>query len=308
MDSRGYSYIVSYEAKSSVVVFDRSGNYVRTIGRRGSGPGEYRAIGHIGVAPGDTLWLFDQGHGRVSIISPAWQFVRSWDLPGGILSSAPLGYDLIAFSGRVTTSAALGQPVHIAARSTGKVVRSFGLDTELFRPDMYYSFQRYIAASKSGGVWIGHHTRYVVEQWDTIGRRLKKLQRDANWFPPYERQRQMTRETPEFPGLIGIREPIAGQLWVLVRVNEPRWYRGLGGKKNSSEGQYYPIQDGDRVFGSRVEVIDTRNGVLLASIETDEHFFAFLNDSTIASYREDDGGAPRFTLWKYTLDNKPRRR
>lgn len=49
-------------------VFDANGEYVRTIGRAGGGPGEFRTIGSMGFL-GDTLWTVDGSLKRVSLFS-----------------------------------------------------------------------------------------------------------------------------------------------------------------------------------------------------------------------------------------------
>ena len=41
---------------AAIVVLDAEGGFVRTIGRKGEGPGEFVVIGDMGFV-GDTLWL-----------------------------------------------------------------------------------------------------------------------------------------------------------------------------------------------------------------------------------------------------------
>jgi len=46
-------------ADASIRVFDRDGTYLRSIGRRGEGPGEFAALLRMGIR-GDSLWVSDR--------------------------------------------------------------------------------------------------------------------------------------------------------------------------------------------------------------------------------------------------------
>jgi len=65
--ANGSLYVFEF-GRQEVRVFDGQGRYVRTIGRRGGGPGEFRELVNIGLL-GDTLWTIDRGLGRVSFFA-----------------------------------------------------------------------------------------------------------------------------------------------------------------------------------------------------------------------------------------------
>jgi hypothetical protein len=56
--------------------FDEDGNDRGTVGRKGAGPGEFRRPVRGGWL-GDTLWISDTDPGRVTLISPALQVLRT---------------------------------------------------------------------------------------------------------------------------------------------------------------------------------------------------------------------------------------
>jgi hypothetical protein len=62
-----------------IVMFDSTGTYVRTIGRKGAGPGEYRVPGGLGWL-GDTLFVLDWVNGRIGKFSEtgAWLGSMQW--------------------------------------------------------------------------------------------------------------------------------------------------------------------------------------------------------------------------------------
>ncbi len=59
-----------------VRVFSGDGRALNTIGRRGSGPGEFQDVGDLGWR-GDTLWVRDQRSNRLSFFTGGGEFLRS---------------------------------------------------------------------------------------------------------------------------------------------------------------------------------------------------------------------------------------
>ena len=68
-DSRGQVYVGDWFA-ARVAVFDSTGTLVRTVGRKGLGPGEFRSIRGVQVLPGDSLLVHDPSAARVSVFPP----------------------------------------------------------------------------------------------------------------------------------------------------------------------------------------------------------------------------------------------
>lgn len=75
VDAQGRVYVV--DSKPAIIkVFTRDGELVRTIGRDGEGPGEFR-VGFIAVR-GEHLVLHDPRLTRTSVFDTAGNFIRSW--------------------------------------------------------------------------------------------------------------------------------------------------------------------------------------------------------------------------------------
>jgi hypothetical protein len=69
-------------ATADVRIFDSAGRHLSTIGRRGQGPGEFRAPWRIMEGPGDTIVVLDIGRGfRFNLFAPDGSFVRSFTTP-----------------------------------------------------------------------------------------------------------------------------------------------------------------------------------------------------------------------------------
>ena len=58
-------------------IFSRAGTHLRSMGRHGDGPGEFRIGRFIWVLPGDTLWVGDYRPWRYHIYSARGAFIRT---------------------------------------------------------------------------------------------------------------------------------------------------------------------------------------------------------------------------------------
>lgn len=65
--------------------FYDAGRHVRSVGRAGQGPGEFEDLQRVWLLPGDSLLAYDFFPARLSVFSPAGEFVRSIHVrdPGG---------------------------------------------------------------------------------------------------------------------------------------------------------------------------------------------------------------------------------
>lgn len=75
IDDRGHLFLLQ-PMDLDIKVFDGQGRLVRTIGREGEGPGEFRALSAIGLV-GDTLHVSDPVRGTVSFFDLDGNFVTS---------------------------------------------------------------------------------------------------------------------------------------------------------------------------------------------------------------------------------------
>jgi hypothetical protein len=66
IDAQGRAYVLD-RGSANVRQFDASGRFVRSIGGRGSGPGEFSLVTEIGL-DGDTLWFVDSRQRRHTIL------------------------------------------------------------------------------------------------------------------------------------------------------------------------------------------------------------------------------------------------
>ena len=63
-----------------VRIFDAAGEHLRSFGRHGDGPGEFRNPWYLWVLPGDTLWIGDYRPWRYNVFAPDGEWVRAVEM------------------------------------------------------------------------------------------------------------------------------------------------------------------------------------------------------------------------------------
>ncbi len=71
------SVAVADDVSSEVRIFDAAGNHLRSMGRRGEGPGEFDHLWFMWRVPGDTLWVGDYRPWRYHLYAPTGKHVRT---------------------------------------------------------------------------------------------------------------------------------------------------------------------------------------------------------------------------------------
>jgi len=80
-DPSGNIYVCDYKAQN-VKKFDSSGEFLKTIGRQGQGPGEFSWPFALAVTA-ERLVVYDMRNNRVCALSPDGEFIKSIPLPMG---------------------------------------------------------------------------------------------------------------------------------------------------------------------------------------------------------------------------------
>lgn len=120
-------FLVSSETMGpQVLVYDRSGRFVRVLGRLGSGPGEFRRAVQFARGHGEIAML-ELRSPRVHVFDDELRYLHSFNLPG-------VGWSMAATPGGGWVAAATGDagpsgdaPALFAVDSVGTVLEAFAL-------------------------------------------------------------------------------------------------------------------------------------------------------------------------------------
>lgn len=77
----GGQIVVSNGGTSEIRIFDKSGAFLRSIGRRGAGPGEFRDP-HLLDSAGDTLFIEDNPTRRITLVRVDGTLLKTIPIPG----------------------------------------------------------------------------------------------------------------------------------------------------------------------------------------------------------------------------------
>lgn len=83
--------VVADGGTSTVRMFGADGSLLWSAGRAGDGPGEYRLIESLGVGPGDSIWVFDFGLRRFTILTFDGEAARTVPLGAQLSAVAAVG-------------------------------------------------------------------------------------------------------------------------------------------------------------------------------------------------------------------------
>lgn len=224
-DARDNLYVLD-RMNTRVMVYDRNGRFVRQIGSRGGGPGEFQAPMSLLVAPDGTTYVGDPMRRAVSIFAPDGTFVRNapvaagggpggaaaYHPAGGLVAVARRGFDPDAIArGNFSASSATtplvmtpfdgGDPVTLfeiprAWRQEGSTtqagertqIRIVTTPTPTFTPPILFG------VLPGGETVLGYTPGYTLRVLDAQGRTLRYLQRPYRPRPATERDRQRARE------------------------------------------------------------------------------------------------------------------
>lgn len=303
-DSAGNVLVSYFQDGGKFLVFDRSGRYVRTVGREGSAPGEYRYIRHISTS-GSSVYIWDSRGRRITELKGADSVARTATIHGDPLSVAVLNDSTLVYNAVIPTTDRIGIPFHVVSLG-GSPPRSLGDEGEPFRPDIGFAGWRAVARADDESFWAGFTTEYRLQRWNVDGRKLGEWVREAAWFRPHLSEPIPDSITPPAPYLIDIAASPGGRLIVLIAVADEEWQEGVI-RSPVPEGTGFTVGDYNRYFDTVVELIDPGRASLLGTTRVDEYLISMLDSSHAISYRENMQGFPRADVWRFHVPDSNER-
>jgi hypothetical protein len=209
-------------------VVSRPGASPKEFGRAGGGPGEFRRAVFATVGPHDSVYIFDQGNARVTILDPDQRFVRSAPAPlhtYALLWAAD--ENQLILNAHVADRSRIGLAFHSFDR-VGNEIRSFGpADSPSLPEDPGTAVRKKSSIDPDGGLlavtWFGP---YDIERWTFAGELIGHY-RIASPEHQYQRPPHLTEMPPPPPTTQAIARDGDGRVWVVTRVADQHWKRGV---------------------------------------------------------------------------------
>ena len=279
VDRRG-RILVYAAGEAEISVFDSTGRYVRTVGRRGEGPGEYRSISYIGVGP-RYIHVSDRHEGR-TMLGHDFEVVRTDRFPGQILSAAVVSDDVVVFVADVPTPASVGHTFHIL-RPSGELA-SYGYDGRVYSSELKpLAISRTAVAGKGGTVWAVLREVNRLVRWDlapelkvgrVFERRVAEFDEGGDEFTPATLCSAMLDDRG---------------LWLVWHSADPDW---AGPPPSLDSLRPSPIVI-DQLRDGWLDLVDPATGRTLARYHQDNALGSFAAGSTyLVDYEETEAGVP----------------
>jgi hypothetical protein len=201
LDDLNRVWVADYQ-EQNIRVFDSRGAHVRTIGRKGSGPGEFRSVSGMVRMPDGNVVVLDFGNFRFSVFDTAGALVAThprktmistapW--PGRFDSRGRL-YDIAKMRPESSGEDALVrfdstfQPVDTFPlpgfeEQTFEISRTQGTNRDVSRVNVPFAASQIWSIDPQGHVWIAVTDRYRVERHSFEGTADRVIEREFTPLP-----------------------------------------------------------------------------------------------------------------------------
>jgi hypothetical protein len=298
-DSRGRYFVAPTITPGQIGVFAPDGKLLRTIGRAGEGPGEFREIKHLMVGPGDSLHVVHD-FGYITTVTPDLEFVRRVSvqprsfIPGPLL----LWQDGRLLSLRYGTGGGADYPLRFL-NVDGSTGPGFGKSVEYgYGDDMYSGF-----VALEGWIWAAKRQKYELDVFAPSTTLLTTYRRVTSWFPRLSDKER--RKAGFYKAAV---ESIAASnslLWILsMRPTAPPPKRPGGDVEVAAAANQGPpsIAELAEQLDHYLEVFDSKSGRMLARAHLKNHIpGGFLGGDQLYTYTEDEQGIVSVVVWQLQL-------
>jgi len=274
-------YVLDWMARK-ILVFDQSGKLLRTIGRKGQGPGEFERPMDISIF-GNRLMVHDLER-CISFFTLDGEYIRS------ITSNDVLGiWDVYCDSiGNIIADTSqldlknLGKPKHVYRKYDHNLNLIFQFaespgPSEL-GPNNPFSAFGSIAVDQENNIIFGYPDGYTIDIFNSDGRLVKKIEKE---YAPDELSSQDKREMKaDNPGSRSIDYPKYKPPFRRFFIDDKgRIYVGTWRNSGRKDSYYYDIFDPEGRYLAQINLkekpILSREGKLY-SIEKNEEGFQFV--------------------------------
>jgi hypothetical protein len=308
LNSSGNLFLTAL-GSSQVLEVTPQGRVLRKLGRGGDGPGEIRRPKSVTLAAKDSILVYDERLGRISVFESTGPFVRSFRVSPHLKTVLPLGGTSVIASARISTLDPKRRD-HIAvfalhSFSGDSLTGSFGEVIKRIDPRNPYQFVRILVPYHGGLMAIRKSTHYVIEHWDKAGRTLiSRLVREPRWFPESEIFSLPNPDSPASSFVVGAWIDSQDRLWVISNRAGQHWKEAFGPMVASPEGKgrlMRSVLHPELLTEGMVEVIDVQRQSLVFSSALPFSVHYVPGGGLVGAARRNEDGAVVVTLYHLDL-------
>ncbi len=297
-DSIGMFYVVD-RTDGLLKAFGSDGRLLRSIGRKGGGPGEYEAARNILVASDGSIHVLDGVLQRRTVFGRDGGFISSTQLtiaPAFINPAVlrPEGQLVVNYSESAVAATAEGHTVHLI-NAEGNVTRS--VDKAPFDPRAGWRQRRILWGRQNGDVLVARPFSLTIDVYTADLAKKGSITRVADWFPSQEpegRPSDGVFDEPFAPRLVAIWEDGRGLLWLQFMVPSRSW-KPMTRSRDLSQEDYSNLASRPRIENI-IEVLDVERRRVLARSRLDGPVGYPFGEGFFATPVEDSIGEPHLRI------------
>jgi hypothetical protein len=274
-DADGNIYLLDVQL-SEIRVFDADGAYLRTIGRDGEGPGEFRRPRALFFTPGGEVAVVQLMPGRVVLLTPEGDPAGEFSLPenegGGmrmLFDGADAGEHVAIFSRTQNFQPGVSSATNtLATYDAGgrEVARLYERTTEMDMANFVFDETKNGFITWKAGVagslfLIPEWGEYEIHQWSAAGQESKVIRREYDHLMRTAAEKERARSSFVIRGpvdpkiIVSDHHPDIAQLY--PRQDGSLWVLTSRGARQAPEGSLgtFDVFDAQGRFDHRVTVM-----------------------------------------------------
>jgi hypothetical protein len=266
-------------ASQELRFFDPAGGYVRSVGGRGSGPGEFVVARFVRPYRGDSLFVHDLVGARITILDSAGSFGRmfstgkvagiNWWWRGPVAGDRFILESSSGPSGR-TRQLTWDSSLVIVAAADGESADTLGMwpyAQSSTAPTPYYAIA-HVAPSPAGFFW-GMSSEYLIQEYSPAGALLRSIRRAVNPISITQSMLEGYRDDGNEVNTADMQHPDHLPFYSALLVDEVGnlWIRRHGVSRLYAEHREWDVFDG--VDGRWLGTVDMPAGLRVTEIGDD---------------------------------------
>jgi len=195
VDETGRIYALDSK-EANVKVFDWDGNYIRTIGRKGQGPGEFQSPNDIYIDDKDKIYISDVENDRLSVFNEHGDFIDSFNFKEYSVSkiigvnkkdeiillmnttSKESGKGFIVFDYMVNVYSAQFEFRENLYRTTIPVMQMFTKEGKMLSLSIPYQKTLCCKMDSRGNVYAAESQEYRIHIFSSDGKLIRRIEKD----------------------------------------------------------------------------------------------------------------------------------
>jgi len=192
MDLEGNVYIAD-AGNNRIQKFDSEGNYIRTYGREGQGPGEFKMPADIEIDKEGNIYVADAGNRRLQILNNEGEYLNGFVLEKGVgeINVDSNNNIYISAGGMVMITMGAGgsekppeEPLITCYDNEGNIIGDIGKKESYKDPMVFRRANQFISdIDGAGNLFLSYRFVNKIEKYDKDGNLICVIDRDLKFKP-----------------------------------------------------------------------------------------------------------------------------